>query len=60
MSWLQVVNFFGTLSITFSDDFSQLGKAWESMGSMGTSLCLQIVYIQRILITYCHSAIKQL
>ena len=36
------------------------GKAWKSMESMGTSLCLQIGYIQKILITYCHSAIKQL
>ena len=60
MSWLQVVNFFGGHCITFADYFPQLGKAWKSMESMGTSLCLQIGYIQRILITYCHSAIKQL
>ena len=45
--------FFGT----FSDDFPQHGKAWKSMESMGTSLCLQIGYIQRILIAYCQPVI---
>ena len=44
--------------IAFYDDFPQHGKALKSMESMGTSVCLQIGYIQRILIVYCQSVIK--
>ena len=49
-------NFFWYMHcMAFSDDFPQHGKAWKSMG---TSVCLQIGYIQRILIAYCQSVIK--
>ena len=47
MSWLLQI-FLVHCHITFSDDFPQHGKAWKSMESTGTSLCLQIGYIQRI------------
>ena len=57
MSWLQVVNFL-VHCIAFSDDFPQHGKAWKSMENRGPSLCLQIGYIQRILIAYCQSFIR--
>ena len=48
MSWLQVFVNFLVHCIAFSDDFPQHGKAWKSMESMRTSLCLQIGCIQRI------------
>ena len=42
--------------IAFSDDFRQHGKAWKAWET--PFLCLQIGYIQRILIANCQYVIK--